>query len=210
MWQTAVQHRRNVHTLVWTSHCYSRLYHFQCTLKRKTDPRVQVANLPGATVTVRNLHMLVGAWMDHHVPRVAVQPICPVVVALQGEWLRGELTIPRIRSTCCSILLIPWRIPKFPYLPFDSLGLFEVLKLYGTGTQPRSLDSSLISGLPQMFKFRTRPFSSVARILLWGGHRCFSKGLHLSCPLVSSTLSGPELWKMSSIKYYPVQKPLIL
>lgn len=47
-------------------------------------PRLEVAHLPGEPVAVRDLDVLVEARVHHHVPRVAVQPVGPVVVALGG------------------------------------------------------------------------------------------------------------------------------
>lgn len=47
-----------------------------------THPRVQISNVSGFSISVGDLHMLVAAGVDHHVPRVAVQTIGPVVVTL--------------------------------------------------------------------------------------------------------------------------------
>ena len=37
-----------------------------------SHPRVEVAQFTGAAITVGDLHVLVGAGVHHHVPRVAV------------------------------------------------------------------------------------------------------------------------------------------
>lgn len=47
-----------------------------------SHPRVKVAKLASEAITVGDLYMLVGAGVYHHVPGIAVQPICPVVVTL--------------------------------------------------------------------------------------------------------------------------------
>ncbi len=47
-----------------------------------THPWVQISNVSGFSVFVGDLNMLMAAGVNHHVPRVAVQAIGPVVVTL--------------------------------------------------------------------------------------------------------------------------------
>lgn len=49
------------------------------------SPRVKVAQLAREAVAVGDLYVLVGAGVHHHVPGIAIQPICPVIVTLGQE-----------------------------------------------------------------------------------------------------------------------------
>lgn len=49
-----------------------------------THPRVQISNISGLSIFVSDFYVLVGAGVNHHVPRVAVQAVSPVVVTLNN------------------------------------------------------------------------------------------------------------------------------
>lgn len=59
---------------------YFKIAHF--IKAEENDPRVEVADLSSYSISVGDFYMLVRARVDHHVPRVTVQPISPVIIAL--------------------------------------------------------------------------------------------------------------------------------
>lgn len=50
-----------------------------------SHPRVKVAQLASVAITVGDLHVLVRTGVHHHVPGIAIQPICPIVIALRRQ-----------------------------------------------------------------------------------------------------------------------------
>lgn len=52
-----------------------------------THARVQISNSSSFSILVSDFNMLVGPRVNHHVPRVPVQSISPVVVALKDMTL---------------------------------------------------------------------------------------------------------------------------
>lgn len=47
-----------------------------------THPWVQISNVSSFSIFVGDLNMLMAAGVNHHVPRVAVQAIGPIIVTL--------------------------------------------------------------------------------------------------------------------------------
>lgn len=56
--------------------------------KNLTHSRVQVSNVACYAISVGDLDMLMWARVNHHVPWVAIQPICPVIIALFGPEIK--------------------------------------------------------------------------------------------------------------------------
>lgn len=54
-----------------------------------THPWVQVSNFSSFSIFVGDLNMLMAAGVNHHVPRVAIQAIGPVVVTLDKNKILG-------------------------------------------------------------------------------------------------------------------------
>lgn len=52
-------------------------------LQTLTHARVQISNISSFSILVSDFNVLVGPRVNHHVPGVPVQPVSPVVVALQ-------------------------------------------------------------------------------------------------------------------------------
>lgn len=55
----------------------------------ETHPWVQIADFSSFSIFVRDLHMLMAAGVNHHIPRVAIQAIGPVVVTLDSNKILG-------------------------------------------------------------------------------------------------------------------------
>lgn len=76
-----------------------------------SHPRVKVAKLACEAIAVGDLYMLVGARVYHHVPGIAVQPVCPVVVTL------GRQSRPRQLDVSQPNLILQQGRAKDPALP---------------------------------------------------------------------------------------------
>lgn len=55
----------------------------------ETHPWVQISDFSSFSIFVGDLNMLVAAGVNHHVPRVAIQAIGPVVVTLDNNKILG-------------------------------------------------------------------------------------------------------------------------
>lgn len=58
-----------------------------------THPRVQISDVSSLSVFVSDLNMLMAAGVNHHVPRVAVQAVGPVVVTLRTDKIISFTTL---------------------------------------------------------------------------------------------------------------------
>lgn len=112
-----------------------------------SHPRVKVAQLSSEAITVGDLYMLVGAGVHHHVPGIAVQPICPVVVTLGRQ-----STQHRLDASQASLTPQEEDYRTKPFLPNPATSAMSEPSLSGKCKDPTNLREEMGVGQEELLQ----------------------------------------------------------